>query len=310
MDFSLTQAMSRLAVAVFAVISFAQSALAADDVALKAENQTTSALANTSLVNVSANADLTDARQFRVKLSLSAALANQTEKRKIVSSSLVVQTKAGSAEAATVAAFDGNAPVEKLAFDKEIALPLDAKGPVARAAMDACRSRPLQKPGVQSPVSLDVAVVWRVTTGKFQFRWTDYDLVAPSNELELDRNFYGERRTVEREIPAKVLVVCGKLPTQAVANASKQTAKLPEKPVLAMAPKPAGPAGKLSGAAPKADLETKVASAADSKPVCNGGMVRQLDASPGAHVCICPGNTVRTENGIADFTCVRKLSRR
>ncbi|MFN0219470.1 MAG: hypothetical protein ACKVP4_11730 [Hyphomicrobium sp.] len=219
-----------------------------------------------------------------VALTLTASLA-PGHARKIVASTLAVQ---GASEGEAAAAFDGGRVVADFTASRSFAFAAQPDGALARAAIAACNGlAAADRPSKSSrSLSISVPIQWRVTTGRFAFRWTDYDSVTPTEAILANPEFYGERETGEAEVVARIGVDCAPLSSGVVAA---PTAAKPSATGAAVVP-------------PKAAIDTAR---------CDGGMARPAGAGPGAGiVCLCPGNTMRVEVGDAAFACRRKLARK
>lgn len=261
---------------------------------------------------------------------------------KVLKSELHFKTEGINPGAPAVDTLAGAPPVAAIDDARSHALTVSAQGPVAQNAVAACNGLATGEPTGARMLAMSLPVVWRVTTGKSTFKWTNYDHVAPSDEMINNRDFYGEHDVAEIEAPLNATVVCQPLEGAKVAAAAapqKAGAVTPEPAVSPVSlpvssPEPLPLTAKLNS---DRNTETKVkpnAGAAQlttaalpvlkpavtpvslAKPVsapvrpqCDGGMVREVSTSDAGYVCLCPGNTERIATGSNAFAC-EKLSRR
>jgi hypothetical protein len=150
--------------------------------------------------------------QFNLSLTLSAKMTAEGNNRKIVASQLYLESD----DKRAVRVFNGTAPQSELFLDQTFYFAVDDKGPVAVDAIAACNSQIVEPllPDHAITISIGVPVVWSVTTGKFDFPWTNYDLVAPSEEFVKNPDFYTDRKTFERQTTARLMISCQPPPPQ------------------------------------------------------------------------------------------------
>ncbi len=260
--------------------------------------------------------DRVTAATLQIPLKLNASLGEGGSGRKILGSELFLK-QSGAAGAAATDAREGTVPGAQLSHDKAFAFAVDPVGPLAQDAIALCNSQ-----GVAARVSMSLPVVWRVTTGRFNFKWVNYDQVGPSDEIVSNPEFYADRETQEITIAASVPVHCegsatvSAAPTAAVKPASERSATVedaaPAKKSVDVTPEPVSNAMLVSHKAIEAEeIAVKPLSVATSETrmVCEGGMLRSNGAGAG-DVCLCPGNTRRVETGTNAFACERKVGRR
>jgi hypothetical protein len=219
-----------------------------------------------------------------VDLTLTASMA-PGQSRKIVASTLSVR---GAPEGEGEAVFEGGRAVGDLKSSRNVAFAAPPDGVLARAAIAACNGLAPTDRASRSPraISISAAILWRVTTGRFTFRWTDYVSVTPSEEMRANPDFYGERETGEAEVVARIGVECAPL-SNGVA--------------------PAPIAAKSAVMAEAVSVPSKAAS---DVARCDGGIMRPSDAgSADGFVCLCPGNTTRVEVAEGAFACRRRIAR-
>jgi hypothetical protein len=150
---------------------------------------------------------------------------------------------------------------------------------------------------------MGIAVRWQVTTGRFTFKWTDYDRVAPSQEILRNPDFYAGQVTQDKEALVDTAVRCEPLEQEIATSVARPA---PERHA-ALAAAPAVPAP--ISALPAPEHKTAVLPE-DGKPSCDGGMVRQIATGAQSYICLCPGNTARISTGGNGFACEKRLRRR
>jgi hypothetical protein len=242
-----------------------------------------------------------DGSTIRLPLVLKAAFDEDAGSRKIMSSVLVLRQEGGSQNTDV---FDGSRPVASLSMAKTFDFRIDPLGPVAQNAIAACNALSPAKRASSGGVDLSVPIVWRVRTGRFNFQWTNYDRVGPSDEILSNPDFYSDVNVVETEAMASVRVDCEDA-SSGTASQSKIVSRA--KPAaIAAVPAPAEREVRPSTETP-VKMQT-VTVAASAEPTCTGGMVRQVGS--GDYLCLCPGNTVRVASGDNAFACERKWRRR
>ncbi len=233
-------------------------------------------------------------------LEISAQLGAQigAGSRKIIASELLLRQMTDAATEASTKIADGAGPTKAVNINDTFRLPIAPDGAVARDAIAAC--------GSGKTASITVPLIWRVTTGRFNFRWTDYDHVAPTEEFAANPDFYAERETVQREVALSFAVDCAPL-----AELNVATVPVP-KPAVKPTAKPAA-ATRVAETASVRKVEFVPAepapSAPQQAPVCQGGMVREFGSGDG-YLCLCPGNTTRIASGDNAFSCERRARRK
>jgi hypothetical protein len=238
--------------------------------------------------------------------ALAAELSADAGNLKLVGSELFLKAEGTGKDAHGVAALPGSVPAKSIGVRQGFTFNIQPQGPVAQNAIAVCNGLPAAERGGVRIMAMSVAVVWRVTTGRFNFKWTNYDHVAPSADIQNNRDFYGDQETAETEAIVEVPVLCQPLAGAAVAVATKSTVA-PAKPASLV------PAVNEAAQAPQAALTkpvvaTPVTTASiteKGRPQCDGGMVRQVGAGDSGYLCLCPGNTKRVETGDNAFACDR-----
>jgi hypothetical protein len=228
-------------------------------------------------------------------LALSADFIATGSSFKILKSHLVLKSEGvGATSAVDLHADQG--PVHALSRVDVFAFDLNPQGPVAQNAVALCNSLSgdPHSAGRQSIVSMGVAVRWQVTTGRFTFKWTDYDRVALSSEIVRNPDFYADQAMQDEEALIEVAVRCEPL--------GHEPAK------IAMAQEPVHHAVMAEG--PVAPVYTANLLPELDKPSCDGGMLRQVSSGAQNYVCLCPGNTTRIASGDNSFSCEKRLRRR
>ncbi len=289
-----------------ALSAFAAPAVANDQVtltieapALEAPERTDgAAAAHISVTGTQGRYERVTGDRLPVTLQLSAAITAEGAGHKILSSELFLK-QAGSGNGARAAnTLEGTVPVRSLSLSRTFDFAVEANGPVAQNAIAVCNDRAASERAHAQTLILTVPVLWRVTTGKFNFKWTNYDRVAPSEDIQNNPDFYAERETVEAEAAAHVAVVCQPLGAAIAAKSAPVKTRAAE-------PKAEPIPGQHLAAAPAA--VSTASFAPSTKPECDGGMIRQVRASPEAYLCLCPGNTGRVETGANAYACERKI---
>lgn len=250
-----------------------------------------------------------------VMLALSGRPAPNAANVKILKSELLLKTEGSSAVLDTMA---GTAPVEAIDARQAYNFAISAMGPVAQAAIAACNG--LASAGRSSAartVDVNLAVTWRVTSGRFNFKWTNYDRVAPSDEIINNRDFYSDQRTTLVDATVTAPVVCqpltdapavAKAASQPVVQAAYVAPEVVAAPVVTKSPaaKPVEAAA-VTTASP---VTTASIDGGNGKPQCDGGMVRQLSSGTNNYLCLCPGNTERIATGENAFACEKRSRKR
>lgn len=194
-------------------------------------------------------------------------------------------------------------PSASLKADGSYDLPIAINGSVAQNAIAICNAVPAGQRNSNAAVrrTMSLAIMWHVTTGRFAFKWTNYDRVAPSDEILRNADFYAEQVTQDAETLVNADVACA--PLADVAVAAKPSAK-PGVQRVALTSTP------IAQPEVRASADAQNASLADAgKPRCDGGMVRQISTSADTYLCLCPGNTTRVEAGNNAFACERRTRR-
>ena len=250
------------------------------------------------------------ATSLNLALRLTAEPASEAGGAKIITSELFLKQAGSGKDAVAVAAMEGQGPQRVIRLEQTFAFAIDALGPIAQNAISACNALTTssQTHNESRETTMMVPVLWRVVTGRFNYKWVTYDQVAPANEASQNPDFYGDRETQEIETPVRVIVSCPVLSAAVAAKAAEKPAVKPE-PVAKIAPE-ATPVAKRA----TAPVVTKTAEAApvtaSAKPVCHGGFIRQMQSGDVPYLCLCPGNTQRLESGTNAFSCERRSSRR
>ena len=241
---------------------------------------------------------------LRMTLNLSAVPLPGNKSFKILASELYL--KQAGAASGTVKAQGGGSklPAGALRIAETFQFPLERAGAIEQNAVALCGAAGRTR---TEPSVMTVPVVWRVRTGRFNFKWTDYDRVALTDDIVANEAFYSDLEVTEIEIPVGVTVACdtGKLATK---DADDNTLRSSYKPVSE-----AVHVGERETAtlAPIPVVATNVPQkSAILPPVCEGGMVRAVGETSGSFACLCPGNTHRVSKGTDIFACVKHTARR
>jgi hypothetical protein len=242
--------------------------------------------------------------------ALAAELSPEAGNLKLVGSEVFLKAEGTGKDAHGVSALPGGTPAKTIRMRQGFTFELQARGPVAQNAIALCNGLPAAERAGVRKLAMSVAVVWRVTTGRFNFKWTNYDHVAPSDDIQNNRDFYGDQDSIEAEAIVDVPVLCQPLAGAAVAT--KSTAAPFKQALLVPAASQAAPAPALKVVDDKPIVVTPVATASIADPIadggrpqCDGGMVRQVGAGDSGYLCLCPGNTKRVETGDNAFACER-----
>ena len=251
-------------------------------------------------------------RTLAISEKLQAEVSGDNPGAKIIASELTLKP-AGTAKDAPIAdVMSGIAPARRLEADKIFDVAFDPLGTLAQNAISLCNGL---SPGARAApgahtLSMTVPLVWRVTAGRFNFKWVGYDRVAPSEDMTGNRDFYGERVTEDLETSVLVNVSCAPLAADAaIATAPSRTVA---PPVAASKPVNAAPKAEHAATVPEAKpVVTRVSTAASESvaaaPSCKGGFVRQTGGAD--YMCLCPGNTHRVESGANAFACQKFAGR-
>jgi hypothetical protein len=234
-----------------------------------------------------------------VVLALSAELEPGGGADKILTSELFLKMQGRGQSAVAVDA--SGPPVKRIGTQQSAVFAIEPQGPVAQAALALCNS---ERGAQRQTLSMSLPIVWRVTTGRFRFQWTNYDRVAPTADIQNNRDFYADQATTEAETVFAAAVVC-----QPLAGVAPVAVATPTSSVRQVALMPAdSKAGHDANPTP-GNRATATATAL-SKPRCDGGMIRQIGARGEAYACLCPGNTTRVEIAGNAFRCQRASARR
>ncbi len=263
--------------------------------------------------------DRVTAMTLHIPLKLDATLGEGGSGRKILGSELFLKQSGATSGVAATDARDGTVPRAQLALKRSFVFAVDSVGPVAQDAIAFCNSQGVgNSQGAAAPVSMSLPVLWRVTTGRFNFKWVNYDQVGPSDEIVSNPEFYADLETQEIAIAASVPVHCETVakiaaaPTVHFRPAPAVQATAPDKKAVEVSPQQVSQLEPVALEASESEvIAAKPLSAASSTPrmVCDGGMVRSSGAAA-SEVCLCPGNTRRVETGANAFACERKVGRR
>jgi hypothetical protein len=239
-----------------------------------------------------------------LSFALSAGLGVDFGSFKIVGSELFLKAEGTGKDAHGVAALPGGVPNQSISLRQEFTLGLSPNGPLAQNAIALCNGLAASERTAVRKLEMSVAVVWRVTTGRFNFKWTNYDHVAPSDDIQNNPDFYADQASIDAEAIAGVPVLCQPLPGAAVATIPSVA------PVKQASLKPVAsettPASQPGLDKPIVITPVTTASVAyKGRPQCDGGMVRQIGSGDSGFLCLCPGNTKRVETGDNAFACER-----
>lgn len=195
---------------------------------------------------------------------------------------------------------------------EEISLAVDPLGPVAQNAKAACVA-PNGGMVQQRDVAMLVPVVWRVTSGAFAFARLAAGGLTPQEAMLSDAAYYGDTASEDAETLVTLKVSCKGAQVAAqpapravgeqkipVAKVQPAVARVPEKP-KAVVSEPVA-----ASVQPAAVRET-VSNASPFR--CEGGIVRETVAGAGHEVCLCPGNTARSQIAERAYTCEKRLAR-
>lgn len=248
--------------------------------------------------------DRLTATRLTLPLTLTADFAADVTGFKILKSELLLKADGSGPDALRVDTLANALPVKAIAAAQSHTLTVAAQGPVAQMAMAACNGAAVpDRAGGARTATLNVAVLWRVTTGRSNFKWTNYDRVAPSDDILNNRDFYSDQETADGETTVTATIVCQPMASAAVA------ANAPVKPVKTVA-LTSSPIESRGPAKPEAVAPlTTAALATSDKPQCDGGMVRQVANADANFVCLCPGNTERVAKGENAFACEKRFRR-
>lgn len=275
---------------------------AADRLALE---MTSSELTTVSQIDVSGDGghyNRVQATNLDIALNLNAKFLSDEANVKIIRAELFLKSDGQPDTQRATLTFDGTAPVRALAMNKSFRLSFQDQGPVAQAAIAACNAVPAIERSLKTPktVTFNTPVIWRVTTGKFNFKWTAYDHVAPSDDIVNNPDVYAERETQEAEVLITATAACAPLASPP-AIASKQA------PIKAAAKSDQNSKTVTTPLVQPAAVKT-AALEQPAKTTCTGGILREI--ANDTSICLCPGNTHRIEQSPGAIACVRKSARR
>lgn len=264
------------------------SAAAADDVEM---SFTARDVAETGVTAAgrAARYDRIETAEIAIPLQLEASVTDGDRNRKIISAAVAFSGDPG----APTAIEPGALPSRSLDWHKTLAITLPADGATGRQAIAACNAD-------ASATSMKVPLTVRVTSGRFNFRWTDYDRVAPSAEIVANPDFYADQTETVRELEIALPLECKPLPAANVAATQPKPTANPQPASVANKPK-------MEEEAKEAAVQT-VSIATNDPLQCEGGMIRETGS--GTALCLCPGNTERKAIGTNAFACERRARRR
>ena len=220
---------------------------------------------------------------------------------KIVRSRLALTTKNTATEEDGVDTLGDAVPSTSLASHSVYNLPIALDGAIAHQAIAMCNAALVsdRDSGVVIRRTMTASVAWRITTGNFAFKWTNYDRVAPSGDILRNPDFYADQETQITETPLDVIVACAPLVSAPVA--ASPAGGNPVRRVASTSEPLAQPTQHETA------REVKVSQFDGGKPRCDGGMVRQVSTTDDNYVCLCPGNTTRSTIGDNAFVCERRF---
>ena len=238
---------------------------------------------------------------FSLPLTLKGELEADANGDKIIASEVFLKTAGANRQALSVSAGKGEVPSRTVAIEQTFDFDVEPQGPVAQNAISLCNgmSSAGRNSGKAVTLAMAMPVVWRATTGRFTFQWTNYDRVAPSDDIYNNRDFYADQKTTDAETTVDASVTCQPLTVASAAAVSTPPAKS----------EPAARPVKQDVVETSAPMTT--ASLVEAgKPQCDGGMIRQIGSGEVSYLCLCPGNTERVETGTNAFVCEKKSNRR
>lgn len=265
-------------------------------------------------------------KALTASLALEAAVGDESMAYKILSSELFLKPEGMSGAARDDDTSAQHTPAARVTRVAPVSFALDAQGPVAQNAFAACATRTSSR----ASVNMNIPVVWRVTTGRFDFRWMQANLEGSSDRMLDDPAYYSDQATQDLETAISVEVKCDGVTTavaaapQRPAAANKTAAASPRaetsgvvqvsnaEPAHSATTAPAVPSAKPAAAAEPAST-ARAAPRGEREPakfVCDGGMVRRPGTDAAESVCLCPGNTMRVSRGVNDHACVRRIAGR
>lgn len=320
---------------IVAAVATTTSALAAETRPLEASATLANATAPAELTLKRNGAAfvLTEGSRLQFGLAMQARLDDGEPNIKIVGSDVGLKDGGKTGEAAA-----NDRPsvsiTSELSGKYDFAYAIDAQGILAQNAAAACSAafNAGAGEGSERTAQLTATAVWRVTTGRFNFPWTQYDRVAVNEDMRANPDFYGERETVFRDIAVPVTLTCR---NDAAPKVALKAAPEPVKAsTVKAAPAPKAESTKAENGQPENTkpggseaesskpegakiLPASLASGdvtADAvpqpqRPQCSGGMIRETSLEAGGYICLCPGNTQRVSTAANAFAC-QKLARR
>ena len=152
--------------------------------------------------------------KFTLPLSLSAEPGADASGYRIIKSEVFLDA-AGSATATNgVSTLTTSAPVKSISGRQDLGFDAAGQAAVSQNAIAACN----QATGGARTASIEVPVLWRVTTGRLNFKWTNYDRVAPTDDVVNNPDVYGDRDISEATTRVTATVLCQPLPAAATAS--------------------------------------------------------------------------------------------
>ena len=158
--------------------------------------------------------DQIKATSFGAVLALTAEVKQAAGAFKVLHSDLSLKSEGAAANAVEVVT--GKVGGDKLSIEDAFVFAIDPRGPTAQNAISLCATL---KGGAKS-ATMTVPLLFRVKTGRFNFRWMQANVSRPSEEMLNNPDFYADQETQEIETPLEVSVRCEGL-ADAVASAPK-----------------------------------------------------------------------------------------
>ena len=299
-------------------VTLALPAVAGPAVSLQASAQKGGGPAETrvDVLSTAGRYDRISGSKLSLVLRLAAEMTSEGAGAKIVASDLFLKQVGSGKDAAPVSAMDGQGPQRAVRLEQPFSFPIDPLGPVAQNAISACNSlsHSSQSSSEVRETTMTVPVLWRVVTGRFNYKWVTYDRVASADEISQNLDFYADRAAEEIETSARVTVACAPV-VAAVATKSqvKPASKTEVAEKIAVDEKPLEPVKPVAARHETAPVVTKASVTAPAntveKPVCRGGFIRQMQSGDVSYLCLCPGNTQRVESGTNAYSCERRSGR-
>lgn len=245
--------------------------------------------------------------ELRVSLNLKAELQPDASQYRIVGSSVFLKAEGAAAEEAQTSTQLGLG-TRVVSGEEDAILSVDPLGPLAQSAKAACSA---QKAGSSRTreTSMLVPVVWRVTTGRFDFAALAAAGLQPAEAMLSDVAYYTDRATDEAEASVNVTVICKDMEVAALPREEqpKPKASAPpakDKPQRSEEASEIPAAERMPPASPRDQAQTANAFK------CDGGIVRETLAGAGYEVCLCPGNTARRQTGERAYACEKRYAAR